>query len=248
MASGIVAAGGGAPPPRGLLPGRPCPASRFPASLLLPSRLPSLPLPGLLLPGLLPARVPLPGRLPGLRPPRRLPRAGSADQPDPVHQLRGLGRPRGRGGGQNLAQRAAVGRGERRVLLPGQRHRDRDHLGRGEVQRRQGQRLVDRVAAAPPGLRVDRHPGFLQGQDVPLDGARTDLVALGQLPRRPGPRGHRPQLLDQRVEPIGPVHAPSRYPRVPTFRRGLPGAGSHRLPRRRRSEPAAGFVGPANVL
>ena len=74
---------------------------------------------------------------------RRSPRAGPADQPDAVHQLTCLGRLRGRGGGQHLPQRAAGGRRERRVLLPGQRYRDRDHLGRGEVQRRQGQRLVE---------------------------------------------------------------------------------------------------------
>ena len=208
MASGTVAAGGG--PHRraarsragasraGASRGSPLLASPLLASPFLASQLPASQLPA--------------SQLPGLRPPRRFPRAARADQPDPVHQLGGLGRLRRRGGGQNLAQRAAGGRGERRVLLPGQRHGDRDHLGRGEVQRGQGQRLVDRVAAAPPGLRVDRHPGFLQGQDVPLDGARADLVAPGQLPRGPESRRDRPQLLDQRVEPIGPVHGPHATP------------------------------------
>ena len=116
-------------------------ASPHLASLLAASLLPASPH----LASLLAASL-----LPGLRPPRRFPRAGRADQPDPVHQLDGLGRLRRRGGGQDLAQGAAGGRGERRVLLPGQRHGDRDHLGRREIQRGQGQRLVEDSTFRPP--------------------------------------------------------------------------------------------------
>ena len=58
----------------------------------------------------------------------------------------------------------------------------------------------------PPGLRINRDTRLLQRQDVPLDRARADLILRRQLPRRARPRRYRPQLLDQRVEPIGPVH------------------------------------------
>ncbi len=142
---------------------------------------------------------------------------GSPDQPDPVHQLRSLRRPRGRGGSEHLTQRAAQRGGEWCRLRPGQGHRHRDHLSRGEVQRGERQGFVDDVTAAPPGLRVDRDARLLQRQDVPLDRPRAYLIPPGQLSGRLRPRRRCPQLFDQRIEPISPVHASARYPQPPTF-------------------------------
>ena len=105
-----------------------------------------------------------------------------------------------------LAQRRARGRLERRPLQPPQRHRHRDGLPRRQVDRRQRTCLVEAVAARATGLGIDRHPRLLQRVDVPLDRAHTDLEAAGQPPRATRTRRDRPQLLDQGIEAIGTVH------------------------------------------
>ena len=133
-------------------------------------------------------------------------RPAGPDQPEPVHQPRGLGQLPGRGHRQHLAQRAASGDGERRLLRPGQRHGNRGHLSRGEIDRRERARFADDIPAAPAGLRADRGARLRQRQHVPLDRARADLIPPRQLPRRPRPGRYRPQLLHQRVKPTGPVH------------------------------------------
>ena len=94
-----------------------------------------------------------PPAAPGLPPGRGPLRAGS---PVPIRRIRSINcaassKSRGRGSGQHLAQRAPGPRRRTASFRPGQRHRYRDHLSRGEIDRREGARLVDHIAAAPPG-------------------------------------------------------------------------------------------------
>ena len=112
-------------------------------------------------------------------------------------------------GGNDLPYGAAGGALERADVDLRQRHRKGDSLGRAEVQRRERQRLVHGVTAGPPGIGVDRHPGLLQGPDIPLDGPRADLVQRCQLPRAAAARGAGPKLLHECVQPVGPVHIPT---------------------------------------
>ena len=74
-----------------------------------------------------------------------------------------------------------------------------------EVERRQRHRAVEHVAAAPAELRRDRHARLLQGEDVALDRPHAHLEALRQAARTAARRPGRPQLLDERIEPVEPV-------------------------------------------
>ena len=110
--------------------------------------------------------------------------------------------------GDDLEQRGAGVTGPRRVVEPPQPDRHRHRLGGREIERRQRHRAVEHVAAAPAELRRDRHARLLQGEDVALDRPHTHLEALRQAARTAARRPGRPQLLDERVEPVEPVHPP----------------------------------------
>jgi hypothetical protein len=109
-------------------------------------------------------------------------------------------------GGQQLLLGATAGGGEGVVGQHRQRRHHGHRLGRLEVERRQGRRLLDGVAAEAPPLRPDGHAGLLEGEDVALDRAGADLEAVGQFlaghdAGRPGA-----QLLDQCVQPVAAAH------------------------------------------
>jgi hypothetical protein len=104
------------------------------------------------------------------------------------------------------AQRGASGVAERDRTARRQGHRDRGGLVGAEVQRRQAHRRIDGVAAAGAWRRPDRHARLLERRDVALDRAHADLETVGEVSRRARPRGRGSQHLDDRVEPVGPVH------------------------------------------
>ena len=101
--------------------------------------------------------------------------------------------------GEHLGQRGAGVGGERERGQGGERDGDGGGLGRGDVERRQGARGVEHVAAARPGLRPDRDAGLQQRVDVALDGAGGHLEPLSRAtptsappaPRRAAPRRSR---------------------------------------------------------
>src|SRR5207244_6977674 len=92
---------------------------------------------------------------------------------------------------------------------------DGGRLVGGEVQRGQGHRGVEGVAAAGPGRGPDGHTRLLEGGQVALDRAHAHLEVLRELAGRPRPGRDGAQLLDERVETIGAVHAPSLVATVP---------------------------------
>ncbi len=133
--------------------------------------------------------------------------AGLAEQVNTLGQLLGGGRVARLHRRHQLAQRRPGVRPERRAVQLPQRHRQRHRLARGQVHRRQRPRLVQAVAAGAAGLGPDRHPRLLQRADIPLDRPHADLEPPRQPARAPRPRRDRPQLLDDGVQPIRPVHA-----------------------------------------
>src|SRR3546814_17958698 len=76
--------------------------------------------------------------------------------------------------------------------------RDRGRLTRGEVERRQAHRTVEREAPRAPPLRREREPGLPQRAQVTLDGPDAELEVLGQLPRRTAPAPRRPTSEERR--------------------------------------------------
>src|SRR5690606_7523736 len=92
-------------------------------------------------------------------------------------------------------------------------HRDGHRLGGGEVERGQRHLLVERVPASAPRRGVDRHAGLLQRRDVALDRTDAHLDARGRLGGRTAARRDGAQVLDERVEPVGAVHACDGTPR-----------------------------------
>jgi len=66
---------------------------------------------------------------------------------------------------------------------------------------------VERVTPAWPGLRPDRHAGFLERQQVAFDRAGGDFEPFGQIICAHQSRRPRAQLVDECIQPIGPVHA-----------------------------------------
>ena len=68
---------------------------------------------------------------------------------------------------------------------------------------------IDGMPAPRPRGGIERDAGLQESADVPLDGAHAHLEAVGQLPGGARPGRDRPQLLDEGVQPVGAVHAPS---------------------------------------
>src|SRR5690606_22787630 len=137
---------------------------------------------------------------------RRLVALGGGQEADAGGQFAGRRAVVRRHRRDDLVEGGAGGPGVRGAVRAGQRDRDRDGLGGGEVQRRKGAALVEGVAAAPPHVGEDRHPGLLEGADVALDRPDADLVPRGQLPCADAARRAGAQLLHQCVQAVGAVH------------------------------------------
>src|SRR5262249_33759017 len=111
--------------------------------------------------------------------------------------------------GNDLLQRGPGIAPEEHVLASAQRDRDGRRLARGEVQRWQSHRTVERVTPAAALPRRERDTGLAERAQVTLDGPDADLEVLGQLPGRAPSSARRPQLLDQGVHAVGAVHGRS---------------------------------------
>jgi hypothetical protein len=120
-------------------------------------------------------------------------------------------------GREQLAQAGRGGGVERRAIQSVQRESHRNRLGRRQVDRRQGPRLVQAVAAPAAGLGVDRHPGLLQGGDVALDRARADFEPAGQPVCAARTGSHRAKLFNERIQPVRTVHGSTVNRRCDSF-------------------------------
>ena len=69
-----------------------------------------------------------------------------------------------------------------------------------------------RLGSARTWLRPDRHASLLECQQIAFDRARRDFEPFRQLGGAHQSRSTSAQLFDERVEPIGPIHAWSVAP------------------------------------
>lgn len=65
---------------------------------------------------------------------------------------------------------------------------------------------VDHVAAPPTIFGIDRYTRLAERIKIPFQRACADLKVIGQPCCTARSRRNRPQLFDNRIQPIGPIH------------------------------------------